>query len=330
MGKIHQTHLRGKHFLMTIKKIAIQMDAIERIDLDFDTSFLLAMEAQQRGYEVFYYNPIDLEYDKSVVQAWGYFIELFDQKETYFKYLSEKKELFNLAEVDVVLIRQDPPFDMNYISSTYLLEQLSSSTVVLNNPVSIRNAAEKIYPFQFQKYIPPTIITQKIETIKKFLIENKDIVTKPLYGNGGEGIFRSKIDDSILQGIDESKNILDEPIMAQKYIPEIVEGDRRIILIDGEYVGSVARIPQPNKLKANFHAGGQPRKTDLIYRDQEICDALRNDLKEKNLFLVGIDTIGNYLTEINVTSPTGLKQVNELNGVNLAKVYWDKLEEKFF
>ena len=171
MGKIHQTHLRGKYFLMTIKKIAIQMDAIEKIDLDFDTSFLLAMEAQQRGYEVFYYNPIDLEYDKSVVQAWGYFIELFDQKNAHFKYKSEKKELLNLAEVDVVLIRQDPPFDMNYISSTYLLEQLPSSTVVLNNPVSIRNAAEKIYPFQFQEYIPPTIITQKIETIKKFLIK---------------------------------------------------------------------------------------------------------------------------------------------------------------
>ena len=139
-----------------------------------------------------------------------------------------------------------------------------------------------------------------------------------------------KIEDSTLQGIDESKNTLDEPIMAQKYIPEIAEGDRRIILIDGEYVGSVARIPQPNKLKANFHAGGQPRKTDLIYRDQEICDALKKDLKEKNLFLVGIDTIGNYLTEINVTSPTGLKQINELNDVNLEKVYWDKLEVKFF
>ena len=315
---------------MTINNIAIQMDAIETIDLEFDTSFLLAMEAQQRGYKVFYYSPAELEYDNGIIQAWGYFIELFDQKEAYFKYLSKKKEILNLADMDVVLIRQDPPFDMNYISSTYLLEQLPSSTVVLNNPSSIRNAAEKIYPFQFLQYMPPTIVTQKIKTIKKFLIENKDIVTKPLYGNGGEGIFRSKIDDSVLQGIDESKNILDEPIMVQRYIPEIVEGDRRIILIDGEYVGSVARIPQPNHLKANFHAGGQPHKTDLIYRDREICDALKNDLKEKNLFLVGIDTIGNYLTEINVTSPTGLKQINELNDVNLEKVYWDKLEVKFF
>lgn len=315
---------------MTIKKIAIQMDEIEKIDLEFDTSFLLAMEAQKRGYEIFYYNPADLEYDNGMIQASGYFIELFDQKNFHFKYRSEKKQQLNLVEVDVVLIRQDPPFDMNYISSTYLLEQLPSSTVVLNNPISIRNAAEKIYPFKFQQFMAPTIITQKISKIKKFLITNKDIVTKPLYGNGGEGIFRSKIEDSNLQGIDESKAILDEPIMAQKYIPEIVEGDRRIILIDGEYEGSVARIPLPNNLKANFHSGGQPQKTDLIYRDKEICAALRKDLQEKNLFLVGIDTIGNYLTEINVTSPTGLKQINKLNDVNLEKVYWDKLELKFF
>ena len=315
---------------MTINKIAIQMDPIETIDLEYDSSFLLIIEAQLRGYEVFYYNPADLEYDNNAVQALGYFIEVFDQKDSHFKYLSKKKEKLNLSTVDVILIRQDPPFNMNYISSTYLLEQLSSSTVVLNDPFSIRNAAEKIYPFKFKQYMPPTIITQKIETIKKFLKENKDIVTKPLYGNGGDGIFRSKVNDLSLQGIDENKIILDEPIMAQKYIPEIVEGDRRIILIDGEYVGSVARIPTNNNLKANFHAGGQPQKTNLIYRDQEICESLKKDLKEKNLFLVGIDIIGDYLTEINVTSPTGLKQINKLNDVNLAKVYWDKLEVKFF
>ncbi len=315
---------------MNIKKIAIQMDPIENIDLNFDTSFLLIMEAQKRGYDIFYYNPIDLEYDNNVLKAWGFFINVFDKNDSHFKYISEEKELINLSDMDVILIRQDPPFDMNYITSTYLLEQLPSSTVILNNPISIRNSAEKMYPIKFQKYMPPTIITQNIETIKKFLEENKDIVTKPLYGNGGEGIFRSKILDLRLQGIDENKNLLDEPIMAQKYIPEIIEGDRRIILIDGEYVGSVARIPQDNNLKANFHAGGKPRRTDLVYRDKEICDALSNDLKKKNLFLVGIDIIGNYLTEINVTSPTGLKQINKLNDVKLEKIYWDKLEQKYF
>jgi len=315
---------------MTIKKVAIQMDSIEKIDLDFDTSFLLAKEAQDRGYEIFYYNPQDLEYKNRSIFALGHFVELFNDKNRYYNYLSNKKEIFNLENADVILIRQDPPFDMNYITSTYLLEKLSSSTTVLNNPSSIRNSSEKIYPLEFEKFMAPTIITQNIVTIKEFLLEHQDIVTKPLYGNGGEGIFRSRIENNKLQGIDESKTNLNEPIIVQKYIPEIIEGDRRIILIDGEYAGSVARIPEKNNLKANFHAGGKPQKTELIRKDEEICNALSKDLKLKDLFLVGIDVIGDYLTEINVTSPTGLKQINLLNNIKLEKIYWDKLENKFF
>ena len=315
---------------MTIKKVAIQMDPIEKIDLDFDTSFLLAKEAQDRGYEIFYYNPKDLEYKNRSIFALGHFVELFNDKNRYYNYLSNKKEIFNLENADVILIRQDPPFDMNYITSTYLLEKLSSSTTVLNNPSSIRNSSEKIYPLEFEKFMAPTIITQNIVTIKEFLLEHQDIVTKPLYGNGGEGIFRSRIENNKLQGIDESKTNLNEPIIVQKYIPEIIEGDRRIILIDGEYAGSVARIPEKNNLKANFHAGGKPQKTELIRKDEEICNALSKDLKLKDLFLVGIDVIGDYLTEINVTSPTGLKQINLLNNIKLEKIYWNKLENKFF
>ena len=315
---------------MTIKKVAIQMDPIEKIDLDFDTSFLLAKEAQDRGYEIFYYNPKDLEYKNRSIFALGHFVELFNDKNRYYNYLSNKKEIFNLENADVILIRQDPPFNMNYITSTYLLEKLSSSTTVLNNPSSIRNSSEKIYPLEFEKFMAPTIITQNIVTIKEFLLEHQDIVTKPLYGNGGEGIFRSRIENNKLQGIDESKTNLNEPIIVQKYIPEIIEGDRRIILIDGEYAGSVARIPEKNNLKANFHAGGKPQKTELIRKDEEICNALSKDLKLKDLFLVGIDVIGDYLTEINVTSPTGLKQINLLNNIKLEKIYWDKLENKFF
>ena len=315
---------------MTIKKVAIQMDPIEKIDLDFDTSFLLAKEAQDRGYEIFYYNPQDLEYKNRSIFALGHFVELFNDKNRYYNYLSNKKEIFNLENADVILIRQDPPFDMNYITSTYLLEKLSSSTTVLNNPSSIRNSSEKIYPLEFEKFMAPTIITQNIVTIKEFLLEHQDIVTKPLYGNGGEGIYRSRIENNKLQGIDESKTNLNEPIIVQKYIPEIIEGDRRIILIDGEYAGSVARIPEKNNLKANFHAGGKPQKTELIRKDEEICNALSKDLKLKDLFLVGIDVIGDYLTEINVTSPTGLKQINLLNNIKLEKIYWDKLENKFF
>ena len=315
---------------MTIKKVAIQMDPIEKIDLDFDTSFLLAKEAQDRGYEIFYYNPKDLEYKNRSIFALGHFVELFNDKNKYYNYLSSKKEVFNLENADVILIRQDPPFDMNYITSTYLLEKLSSSTTVLNNPSSIRNSSEKIYPLEFEKFMAPTIITQNIASIREFLLEHKDIVTKPLYGNGGEGIYRSRIENNKIQGIDESKTNLNEPIIVQKYIPEIIEGDRRIILIDGEYAGSVARIPEKNNLKANFHAGGKPQKTELIRKDEEICNALSKDLKLKDLFLVGIDVIGDYLTEINVTSPTGLKQINLLNKIKLEKIYWDKLENKFF
>ncbi len=315
---------------MTIKKVAIQMDPIEKIDLDFDTSFLLAKEAQDRGYEIFYYNPQDLEYKNRSIFALGHFVELFNDKNRYYNYLSNKKEIFNLENADVILIRQDPPFDMNYITSTYLLEKLSPSTTVLNNPSSIRNSSEKIYPLEFEKFMAPTIITQNIASIKEFLLEHKDIVTKPLYGNGGEGIYRSRIENNKLQGIDESKTNLNEPIIVQKYIPEIIEGDRRIILIDGEYAGSVARIPEKNNLKANFHAGGKPQKTELIRKDEEICNVLSKDLKLKDLFLVGIDVIGDYLTEINVTSPTGLKQINHLNNIKLEKIYWDKLENKFF
>ena len=269
---------------MAIKKVAIQMDPIEKIDLDFDTSFLLAKEAQDRGYEIFYYNPRDLEYKNRSIFALGHFVELFNDKNKYYNYLSSKKEIFNLENADVILIRQDPPFDMNYITSTYLLEKLSSSTTVLNNPSSIRNSSEKIYPLEFEKFMAPTIITQNIASIKEFLLEHKDIVTKPLYGNGGEGIYRSRIENNKLQGIDESKTNLNEPIIVQKYIPEIIEGDRRIILIDGEYAGSVARIPEKNNLKANFHAGGKPQKTELIRKDEEICNALSKDLKLKDLF----------------------------------------------
>jgi glutathione synthase len=210
-----------------------------------------------------------------------------------------------------------------------LLELLSSSSLVINNPTSIRNFSEKIFPFKFKEYMAPTIVSQDVDILKKFLLKHKDIIIKPLYGSGGEGIFRSTIKDDNLIGINTNTKILDEPMMAQKFIPEIKDGDRRIILIDGEYAGSVARIPQPDKIKANFHAGGIARKTSLVHRDKEICMSLKKILKKEKLFFVGIDIIGNYLTEINVTSPTGIKQINALNKTNIEKLFWDKLEAKY-
>ena len=248
-------------------KIAIQMDDIMTIDYAFDSSFMIGLEGQKRNYEIFYYHPNDLYIDNGLVKARGFYIELFEQDKNYFKFLSEKIEI-NLEEFKFIFLRQDPPFNMHYITSTYILDCLPKSTVVVNNPTSVRNAAEKILPFEFKEFMSPTIIAQRVEEIKSFFKIHKDIITKPLYGNGGAGIIRSKDDELI--GIDIDCEYLEMPIMAQKYIPEISEGDRRIIFFDGDYVGSVARIPEEGSIKANFHAGGSAKKTGLVFRDEQI------------------------------------------------------------
>ena len=307
-------------------KIAIQMDDIKTIDYAYDSSFMIGLEGQKRNYELFVYHPNDLFLDSGIVKANGFYIELIDQDKDYFKFISDKIEI-ELAEFSFIFLRQDPPFNMHYITSTYLLDCLPKNTIVINNPTSVRNCAEKILPFKFTEFMPPTLISQKVDDINIFLNIHKDIITKPLYGNGGEGIHRSK--DGHLEGLDTDKQYFELPIMAQKYIPEIINGDRRIIFIDGDYVGSVARIPSKGSIKANFHAGGVAKKTELVYRDKEIVETIGKELKELDLFFVGIDIIGNYLTEINVTSPTGIKQINKLNNVKLEQVFWDKLEAKY-
>jgi glutathione synthase len=311
-----------------MRTIAIQMDKIEDIDINFDSSYLICLEAQKRNYDIFYYNPQDLLYNEGSVQTKGYYIELIENKKKYFKYSSSKISV-NLQDFKFIFIRQDPPFDMNYITSTYLLDCLPSSTIVINNPTSIRNFSEKISAFQFKKFMPPTIIAQNTATIKDFLIKYEDIITKPLYGNGGEGVYRYTIQDNKLKDTFNDLATLKEPLMVQKFIPEITEGDRRIILIDGQYAGSVARMPMKNSIKANFHAGGTAKKTNLVRRDKEICSAISDFLIKNQLFFAGIDVIGDYLTEINITSPTGMKQINVLNDTNLEKIFWDKLETKY-
>ncbi len=308
------------------KKIAIQMDYIESIDFDYDSSFMIANEAQKRGYEIFYYNPKDLFLDGNQLKAKGYFLELSENREKYFNFLTDKI-VINLEIFKFVFLRQDPPFNMTYITSTYLLDCLPRSVIVINNPTAVRNATEKIFPINFYKFMPKTIISNDIMELKNFLDNNNDIVIKPLYGNGGEGIFR--VNPKNFDEIINNYNFLDLPIVAQKFIPEIKYGDRRIILLDGEYVGSVARIPEEGSIKANFHAGGSAQKTDLVFRDEEIIREVGKELKNKNLFFVGIDIIGEYLTEINVTSPTGIKQINSLNNIKIESIFWDKLEEKY-
>ncbi len=307
------------------KQIAIQMDNIETIDFEFDTSFLIGYEAQQRNYKIFYYNPNDLIIQNGDVQASGQYVKLKLDENSYFDYIS-KRITVDLKNFNFIFLRQDPPFNMNYITSTYILDLLPDSTKVINNPTSVRNATEKLFTFNFKKFMPPTIVTNNINEIENFLDKIGEIITKPLYGNGGVGIHRFNKQNF---NPDDLKQYLDLPIMAQKYIKEINQGDRRLILIDGEYCGSVARIPKDGDIKANFHAGGKAKKTDLVFRDREIIESVGPQLAKKNLFFVGIDIIGDYLTEINVTSPTGIKQINTLNNVNLEKLFWDKLEAKY-
>ena len=306
-------------------QIAIQMDNIESIDYDYDTSFLIGYEAQQRNYKVFYYNPNDLMIKEGNVHATGYYLKLRLDPNDYFQYISKKITL-DLKNFNFIFLRQDPPFDMSYITSTYILDLLPDTTKVINNPTAVRNATEKLFTFNFRQFMPPTIVTKKINEIHNFLDNVDEIITKPLYGNGGVGIhrFNKKNFNSNILG-----QYLDLPIMVQKYIKEIDQGDRRLIIIDGEYCGSVARIPKDGDIKANFHAGGIPIKTDLVFRDKEIIDVVGPQLVKNGLFFVGIDIIGDYLTEVNVTSPTGIKQINTLNKVNLEKVFWDKLEAKY-
>ncbi len=307
------------------KQIAIQMDNIETIDFEFDTSFLIGYEAQQRNYKIFYYNPNDLIIQNGDVQANGQYVKLKLDENNYFEYTSNKITV-DLKNFNFIFLRQDPPFNMNYITSTYILDLLPDSTKVINNPTAVRNATEKLFTFNFKKFMPPTIVTNNINEIENFLDKIGEIITKPLYGNGGVGIHRFNKQNF---NADDLKQYLYLPIMAQKYIKEINQGDRRLILIDGEYCGSVARIPKDGDIKANFHAGGKAKKTDLVFRDREIIESVGPQLAKNNLFFVGIDIIGDYLTEINVTSPTGIKQINTLNNVNLEKLFWDKLEAKY-
>ena len=324
MASKYFPNLHRRYFLMK-NQIAIQMDKIEDIDYDFDTSFLIGYEAQKRNYKIFYYNPNNLIITDGIVQATGQYIRLKLDQDDYFEYTSENIKV-DLKNFDFIFLRQDPPFDMNYITSTYILDLLPETTKVINNPTAVRNSTEKIFTFNFKEFMPTTIVTKDINEISNFLNNVEEIITKPLYGNGGVGIHKfnkKNFDSAVLE------KYLDLPIMVQKYIEEIDQGDRRIILIDGEYYGSVARIPKEDNIKANFHAGGIANKTDLVFRDREIIEAVGPKLVENNLFFVGIDVIGDYLTEVNVTSPTGIKQINMLNNVNLEKVFWDKLEAKY-
>ncbi|WP_026986840.1 glutathione synthase [Fodinicurvata fenggangensis] len=308
--------------------VAIQMDPVEPIDINADSTFALAMEAQRRGHGLYHYLPQDLTYYNDRVYA-TVRPAVFQREAGRAATLGEAESL-NLACMDVVLMRQDPPFDMSYITATHLLEHLPASTLVVNNPAEVRNAPEKLFVTHFPTLMPPTMITRSKAEIESFRREHRDIIVKPLFGNGGAGVFHLKEGDENLNSLLEIfTQISREPLIVQKYLPEIRKGDKRIILVDGEPVGAINRVPAEGEARSNLHVGGRAMAVELSKRDREICTTIGPILKERGLIFVGIDVIGDYLTEINVTSPTGLQELERFDNVNAAGHIWDAIESRF-
>ncbi len=307
--------------------VAIQMDPIEHINIDADSTFMLALEAQARGHALFHYLPQDLSFRHGRIHAWARPLQVRREKGNHFS-LGAPVDL-DLATTDVVLMRQDPPFDMAYITATHLLEHIHPETLVVNDPVHVRNAPEKLLVTHFADLMPPTLITSSKREIEAFRAEHKDIIIKPLFGNGGAGVFRVTPGDENLNSLLElSTQLYREPVIVQRYLPEVRQGDKRIILVDGEPVGAVNRVPAQGEARSNLHVGGRAEKAELTPRDLEICAAIGPTLAERGLVFVGIDVIGRYLTEINVTSPTGIQEINRFNGSKIEADIWDAIETR--
>ena len=307
--------------------VAIQMDPIEKIDIAGDSTFSLALEAQSRGHTLMYYGPRDLTFREGKVTARVRPLSVRAVKGDHFT-LGEMR-VYDLSHADVVLMRQDPPFDMAYITATHVLEHIHPKTLVVNDPGHVRNAPEKIFVTQFRDLMPPTLITTDRLEINEFRAQHKDIILKPLYGNGGAGVFRVKPDDENLGALLEMfTQFYREPVIVQRYLPDVRKGDKRIILVDGEFAGAINRVPAPGEARSNMHVGGRPEATTLTKREQEICAALGPELKKRGLIFTGIDVIGGQLTEINVTSPTGILEVRRFGGPDIAKLIWDAIERR--
>ncbi|MGK7651432.1 glutathione synthase [Roseovarius sp. B08] len=308
-------------------KIAFQMDPIGGIDIDGDSSFRLAEEAQARGHELFYYTPDKLAYDRGRIIAQGWPLTVQRVKGDHFS-LGEAR-VADLSEFDVVWLRQDPPFDMFYITTTHLLERVRDTTLVVNDPFWVRNFPEKLLILDFPELMPPTAIARDLDTIRAFKAEHGDVILKPLYGNGGAGVFHLPESDRNLSSLHEMfSGFSREPLIVQKYLPEIKDGDKRVILVDGEPVGAINRLPGKGEVRSNMHVGGRPEKVALSDRDREICAIIGPRLREAGQIFVGIDVIGQYLTEINVTSPTGIQELERFDGINVARRIWDAIEAK--
>jgi glutathione synthase len=307
--------------------VAIQMDPIHPIDIDVDSTFALALEAQARGHRLWHYLVRDLTFAHGKVRAQARPLSVRRKKGDHFTL--GPLESVDLRTMDVVLMRQDPPFDMAYITATHVLEHIHPHTLVVNDPAEVRNAPEKLFVTHFPDLMPPSLITSDRAEIDAFRAEHKDIIVKPLFGNGGAGVFHITPDDENLGSLLEMfTNMSREPVIVQRYLPEVRQGDKRIILVDGKAVGGVMRVPARGEARANLHVGGTAVKSTLTRREQQICEAIGPELSKRGLIFVGIDVIGDYLTEINVTSPTGIQQIDRFDGINISARIWDAIESK--
>jgi glutathione synthase len=305
-------------------KVAIQMDPIEGINIATDTSFMMMMEAQARGHSLWIYQPQHLSQLDGRIFARGRSAVLRDEVGNHCK--MGPMQTVDLSEMDVVLMRQDPPFDMAYITATHFLERIHPKTLVVNNPFEVRNAPEKLFVTGFEGLQPPTLITSDEEAIFAFRDQHKDIVLKPLYGGGGSGVARLRADDQNLEALLELHQAISrEPVIAQAFLPAVEKGDKRVLLVDGEPVGAINRVPAEGQVRSNLRVGGRAEAVELTKRDLEICAMIGPELKRRGLIFVGIDVIGSYLTEINVTSPTGAQQLKRFGGADAASLLWDRI-----
>ncbi|KQQ80661.1 glutathione synthase [Aureimonas sp. Leaf324] len=308
-------------------KVAVQMDHVSGITIKGDSTFALCLEAERRGHQLFHYTPDRLSLRDGRATARVETLNLVEEQGKHF--VLGPQEKVDLADMDVVLLRQDPPFDMNYITSTHILERIHPKTLVVNDPAWVRNMPEKIFVTEFADLMPETIITKDPQEVADFRAEFGEIVMKPLYGNGGAGVFHLTKEDRNLSSFMETFALLfREPFIVQRYLKDVRKGDKRVILIDGEPVGAINRVPSETDARSNMHVGGRAEATELTEREREICARIGPTLKERGQVFVGIDVIGDYLTEINVTSPTGIREVKRFGGADIAALYWDAVEAK--
>lgn len=307
--------------------IALQMDPVENVSIEGDSTFRLGLEAQERGHRLFQYTVEQLSYAEGHIRVKGRPITLRRETGNHVTFGDEVE--VDLTEFDVVWLRQDPPFDMSYITNTHLLDRVRNEVLVVNDPFWVRNSPEKLLVLDFPDLTPPTLITRDIAQIREFRAKHGDIIVKPLYGNGGAGVFHLRPEDPNLSSLMEIFTAISrEPVIAQKYLPAVVKGDKRVILVDGEPVGAINRVPATGEARSNMHVGGRPEKIGLTERERDICAIIGPVLREKGLLFTGIDVIDGWLTEINVTSPTGIQELERFDGTNAAALIWDAVERR--